>query len=64
MGYALAGFTAFAAILGRYNYASNNKIDTCCSSVLEEGGGSGFIPNLMMTFKIFLLGFIKLSQLH
>jgi hypothetical protein len=28
MGYALAGFTAFAAILGRYNYASNNKIDS------------------------------------
>jgi hypothetical protein len=31
---------------------------------LEERRGSGFIPNLMITFKNFLLGFIKLSQLH
>ncbi|MDQ3975534.1 MAG: hypothetical protein M3264_03315, partial [Thermoproteota archaeon] len=46
MGYALAGFTTFVSILGRYNYASNNgKIDSCCS-VLEQGAGSGFIPTL------------------
>jgi hypothetical protein len=64
MGYALAGFTTFAAILGRYNYASNNgKIDSCCS-VLEQGAGSGFIPNLKTTFKNFVVGIIKLPQLH
>jgi hypothetical protein len=65
MGYALAGFTTFAAILGRYNYASNNdKIDSCCSSVLEQGSGSSFIPNLKTTFKNFVIGIAKLPQLH
>jgi hypothetical protein len=64
MGYALAGFTTFAAILGRYNYASNNgKIDSCCS-VLEQGAGSGFIPNLKTTFKNFVIGITKLPHLH
>jgi hypothetical protein len=64
MGYALAGFTTFAAILGRYNYASNNgKIDSCCS-VLEQGAGSGFIPNLKVTFKNFVMGITKLPLLH
>lgn len=48
MGYALAGFTTFATILGRYNYGSNDKIDSCCS-VLEQGAGPGFIPNLKTT---------------
>jgi hypothetical protein len=66
MGYALAGFTTFAAILGRYNYTSlnnnNNKIESCCSSVLEQGAGSGFIPNLKITFKNFVVGIIK--RLH
>jgi hypothetical protein len=65
MGYALAGFTTFAAILGRYNYASSNgKIDSCCSSVLEQGAGSGFITNLKTTFKNFVIGITKLPQLH
>jgi hypothetical protein len=64
MGYALAGFTTFAAILGRYNYSSNNdKIDSCCS-VLEQGASSGFIPNLKTTFKNFVIGITKLPQLH
>jgi hypothetical protein len=64
MGYALAGFTTFAAILGRYNYGSNNgKIDSCCS-VLEQGAGSGFIPNLKVTFKNFVMGITKLPLLH
>jgi hypothetical protein len=65
MGYALAGFTTFAAILGRYNYASNNgKIESCCSSVLEQGAGSGFLPNLKITFKNFVMGITKLPHLH
>jgi len=67
MGYALAGFTTFAAILGRYNYASssnNDKIDSCCSSVLEQGARSGFIPNPKTTFKNFVIGITKLPHLH
>jgi hypothetical protein len=65
MGYALAGFTTFAAILGRYNYASNNgKIDSCCSSLLEQGAGSGFISNLKTTFKNFVMGITKLPYLR
>jgi hypothetical protein len=64
MGYALAGFTTFIAILGRYNYASNNdKVDSCCS-LLEQGAGSGFIPNLKTTFKNFVIGITKLLHLH
>jgi hypothetical protein len=63
MGYALAGFTTFAAILGRYNYGSSRKIDSCCS-VLEQGAGSGFIPNLKTTFKNFVIGITKLPHLH
>ncbi len=64
MGYALAGFTTFVAILGRYNYASNNgKIDSCCS-VLEQGAGSGFIPTLKITFKNFAMGITRLPLLH
>jgi hypothetical protein len=65
MGYALAGFTTFAAILGRYSYYSSSKrIDSCCSSVFEQGAGSGFIPNLKTTFKNFVIGITKLPQLH
>jgi hypothetical protein len=66
MGYALAGFTTFAAILGRYNYygSNNGKIDSCCSSVLEQGAGSGFIPNLQTTFKNFVIGITKLPHLR
>jgi hypothetical protein len=63
MGYALAGFTTFATILGRYKYGSNDKIDSCCS-VLEQGAGTGFIPNLKTTFRNFAIGITKLSQLH
>lgn len=64
MGYALAGFTTFATILGRYNYGSNNdKIDSCCS-VLEQVTVLGFIPNLKTTFKNFVVGITKLAHLH
>ncbi len=63
MGYALAGFTTFATILGRYNYGANDKIDSCCS-VLEQGVGRGFISNLKTTFRNFAAGIAKLPQLH
>jgi hypothetical protein len=63
MGYALAGFTTFATILGRYSFSSNDRIDSCCS-VLEQGGGSAFIPNLKTTFKNFAVGVAKVPRLH
>jgi hypothetical protein len=65
MGYALAGFATFVAILGRYNYtqSNNDKIDSCCS-VLGQGAGSGFIPNLKATFKNFVVGITKLPHLY
>jgi hypothetical protein len=63
MGYALAGFTTFAAILGRYNYGSGGKINGCCS-VLEQAAGSGFVSNLKTTFRNFATGITKLAQLQ
>jgi hypothetical protein len=64
MGYALAGFTTFATILGRYNYyASDKKIDSCCS-VMEQGAGSGFLSNLRTTFRNFAVGITKMPQLY
>lgn len=63
MGCALAGFTTFATILGRYNYGSNDRIDSCCS-VLEQGAGTGFIPNLKTTFRNFAMGIAKIPQLR
>jgi hypothetical protein len=63
MGYALAGFTTFATILGRYNYGPNDKIDSCCS-VLEQGAGIGFISNLKITFRNFGEGLAKIPRLH
>jgi hypothetical protein len=62
MGYALAGFTTFATILGRSNYyGSSKKIDSCCS-VLEQGAGSGFLSNLKTTFRNFAVGLAKMPQ--
>jgi hypothetical protein len=63
MGYALAGFTTFVTILGRYDFRNNAKIDTCCS-VLEQQSSKGFFPNLLITFKNFGMGISKLSSLH
>jgi hypothetical protein len=63
MGYALAGFTTFAIILGRYNYGSNDKIDSCCSA-LEQSAGSSFVSNLKITFKNFAIGITKMAHLH
>jgi hypothetical protein len=65
MGYALAGFTTFATILGRYNYygSSRKKIDSCCA-VLEQGAGSGFLSNLRTTFRNFAVGIAMMPQLY
>jgi hypothetical protein len=64
MGYALAAFTTFAAILGRYNYDGlSKKIDSCCS-VLDQGAGSDFLSNLRTAFRNFAVGLAKMPQLY
>jgi hypothetical protein len=61
MGYALAGFTTFVTILGRYNYDS--EICSCCS-VLEQDSKKGFIRNLKTTFTNFVIGIKKFPYLY
>jgi hypothetical protein len=62
MGYALAGFTTFVTILGRYNFSSD-QICSCCS-VLEQDSRKGFLANLKITFKNYAVGFKKLPYLY
>jgi hypothetical protein len=65
MGYALAGFTTFAAILGRYDYGSDKTIMKCsCCSVLEQDSNKGFVSNLKTTFGNFVVGIKKLPYLY
>jgi hypothetical protein len=64
MGYALAGFATFVAILGRYNYGSPNQNMCSCCSVLEQDSQKGFISNLKTTFKNFAVGIKKLPYLY
>jgi hypothetical protein len=64
LGYALAGFTTFATILGRYNYGSPNQNMCSCCSVLEQDSKSGFISNLKITFKNLAVGIKKLPHLY
>ena len=61
IGYALAGFTTFVTILGRYNYRLDQNC-SCCS-VLEQDSRKGFLTNLRMTFANFSAGFKKLPYL-
>ncbi|MDQ3903210.1 MAG: hypothetical protein M3247_06190 [Thermoproteota archaeon] len=62
MGYCLATFTTFVTILGRYRYATEDRIDSCCS-VLEQDTSKDFLPNVVTTFKNFGLGLRKLEEL-
>lgn len=64
MGYALAGFTTFITILGRYNQSSSKQDMCSCCSVLEQDSNKGFIPNLSITFKNFAVGLKKLPSLY
>jgi hypothetical protein len=66
MGYALAGFTTFVTILGRYRYnLISSKLDMCsCCSVLEQDSNRGFIPNLSITFGNFTVGLRRLPSLY
>ena len=68
LGYALAGFTTFITILGRYDYNHLNmkgtgEIDSCCS-VLEQDSTLGFASNLKTTFTNFALGFRSLLKIR
>jgi hypothetical protein len=58
MGFALAGFSTFMSILGRYDFSSgpNSKIEGGCCSFLEESSSKGFIFNLIETFLNFKRG--------
>ena len=64
IGYALAGFTTFVTILGRYDYGSSNQTMCSCCSVLEQNSQNGFISNLKVTFKNFAVGIKKLPYLY
>jgi len=59
IGYALAGFTTFMTILGRYN---GLKIESCCS-VLEQQSNKGFLSNMFLTFGYFIKGLKKILYL-
>ena len=68
MGYALAGFTTFVTIFGRYdcnrlNVKSTGKTDSCCS-VLEQDSTLGFASNLKTTFSNFAIGFKRLFRIR
>lgn len=61
IGYALAGFTTFMTILGRYT-GTGLKIDSCCS-VLEQQSSKGFLFNMFLTFGYFRKGIKKILYL-
>ena len=61
IGYALAGFTTFMTILGRYT-GNGLKIDSCCS-VLEQQSSKGFLFNMFLTFGYFRKGIKKILYL-
>jgi hypothetical protein len=61
IGYALAGFTTFMTILGRYS-GTGLKIESCCS-VLEQQSNKGFLSNMLLTFGYFIKGIKKISYL-
>ena len=61
IGYALAGFTTFMTILGRYA-GSGLKIESCCS-VLERNSNKGFLSNMFLTFGYFIKGIKKILYL-
>jgi hypothetical protein len=70
MGYALAGFTTFIMILGRYDNRQQNEkgtvrheMDSCCS-VLEQDSAQGFVSNFKTTFTNFALGLKLLLEIR
>ena len=63
MGYALAGFTTFVTILGRYGYGFPNKTMRSCCSVLEQESDKGFVLNVGTTLRSFAVGLGRLLSL-
>jgi len=61
IGYALAGFTTFMTILGRYT-GTGLKIESCCS-VLEQQSNKGSLSNMFLTFGYFIKGIKKILYL-
>lgn len=68
IGYALAGFTTFMTILGRYSsiIADNNnvKIKSCCSILEQESQSQGFFSSMLLTFRNFTIGLKKIPNLR
>jgi hypothetical protein len=64
MGYALAGFTTFITILGRYKLGWKNQGMCSCCPVLEQDSSKGFVPNLSSTFRNFAIGLGRLPSLY
>ena len=62
IGYALAGFTTFMTILGRYT-DTRIKIESCCS-ILEQQSNKGFLSNMFLTFGYFIKGIKKILYLN
>ncbi|TSA18960.1 MAG: hypothetical protein D4R72_00760 [Nitrosopumilales archaeon] len=60
LGYALAGFSTFATILGRYNL--DNVMEGCCSAL--DCKDRKFIPSLKTTFRNFAIGVTKMPYLY
>lgn len=63
LGFALAGFSTFMTILGRYDFKDKNRMKTnqinSCCSFLEQNANKGFLYNLVFTFVSFKIGFTK-----
>lgn len=59
LGFALAGFSTFMTILGRYDFKNESKHIRGCCSFLEENASKGFIFNLITTFVNFKRGFLQ-----
>ncbi len=60
LGYALAGFSTFASILGRYNL--DNVMDGCCSAL--DCKDKRFIQSLTSSFRNFAVGVTKMPYLY
>jgi len=60
LGYALAGFSTFATILGRYNL--DNVMEGCCSAL--DCNDRGFFSSLKTTFRNFAIGVTKMPYLY
>jgi hypothetical protein len=64
MGYALAGFSTFMAILGRCDFDNKSTVNAAngCCSFLEENANKGFGFNLVATFLNFKKGIAQFGN--